>query len=256
MIHLADTHTHLYLPEFDHDRDEMVGRAVASNVVKLLMPNIDLSSVKAMLSAADKYKGICYPMIGLHPTSVGKNYTEQLEKLEEIFTNHKFIAIGEIGIDLYRDITHLKEQKEAFRRQVAFAMEKELPVVIHSRKSFHEIISVLGDFMGEKLKGVFHAFAGDVKDAEKAISMGFMIGIGGPLTYKNSGLVEIVKEVGAENIILETDSPYLTPVPYRGKRNESSYICIINQKLAEILGKTEEETASITYENSCRLFNI
>ena len=255
-MQLADTHTHLYLPEFDHDRDEMVGRAVASGVTRLLMPNIDLHSVDAMMHAADKYKGICYPMIGLHPTSVDPDYSEQLDKLEEIFTSNKFIAIGEIGIDLYWDVSHLKEQTEAFRRQVAFAVNKDLPVVIHSRKSFHEIINVLEEFRSKKLKGVFHAFSGDVKDAEKAVSMGFTIGIGGPLTYKNSGLAEIVKEVGAENIVLETDSPYLTPAPHRGKRNESSYICIINKKLAEILGKTEEETAFVTYRNSCRLFNI
>ncbi|OFY67784.1 MAG: hypothetical protein A2V64_03810 [Bacteroidetes bacterium RBG_13_43_22] len=253
---MADTHTHLYLPEFDSDRDEMIGRAVASDVVKLLMPNIDLHSVDAMLPAAEKYKGICFPMIGLHPTSVRKDYPDQLEKLEGLFAGHKFVAIGEIGVDMYWDLTYLKEQTEAFRRQVAFAIKTGLPVVIHSRKSFKEIIYVLDDFRGEKLTGVFHAFSGNLQDAEKAVSMGFRLGIGGPLTYKNSGLESIVKEIGIEHLILETDSPYLTPEPHRGKRNESSYICIINKKLAEILGKTEEETAAVTYENSCRLFNI
>jgi TatD DNase family protein len=255
-MQLADTHTHLYLPEFDPDRDEMIGRAVASNVVRLLMPNINVHTLDAMMSAADKYKGICYPMIGLHPTSVRSDYPEQIEKLEDIFRKHKFIAIGEIGIDLYWDVTHLKEQTEAFRKQVAFAINSGLPVVIHSRKSFPEIFSVLDEFRGQRLTGVFHAFSGDMKDAEKAAGMGFMLGIGGPLTYKNSGLVKIIQEIGIEHIVLETDSPYLTPVPHRGERNESSYICIINKKLAEILGMAEEETAAVTFENSCRLFNI
>lgn len=255
-MQLADTHTHLYLPEFDNDRDEMINRAVGSGVVKLLMPNIDVHSFDAMMAAAGNHKGICFPMIGLHPTSVKDDYLHQLEKLESRFEAHKFIAVGETGIDLYRDVTHLKEQKEAFRRQVSFAIEKDLPVVIHSRSSFNEIINVLDEFRGEKLKGVFHAFSGGMTEAEKAAGMGFMIGTGGPVTYKNSGLDKVVREIGLEHIILETDSPYLPPVPHRGKRNESSYICIINKKLAELLGKGEEETARVTFDNSCRLFNI
>jgi len=255
-MQLADTHTHLYLPEFDNDRDEMIQRAVAGGVVKLLMPNIDVHSADAMMDITSKYKGTCYPMIGLHPTSVKGDYLSQLETLEGISAEHKFIAVGEIGIDLYWDKTYIKEQMEAFRRQVNFAIRSVLPVVIHSRESFPEIFSVLDDFNGPGLKGVFHAFSGTLKDAEKAVGMGFKIGIGGPLTFKNSDLGKITEEIGIENIILETDSPYLAPVPYRGKRNESSYICIINKRLAEILNMTEEETASVTFENSCRLFNI
>jgi len=255
-MQLADTHTHLYLPEFDADRDEMISRAVESGVIRLLMPNIDVHSVDAMLSAAEKHRGICYPMIGLHPTSVRDDYLQQLEKLESLYVENKFIAVGEIGIDMYWDVSHLKEQKDAFRRQVQFAVDRELPVVIHSRNSFSEIIPLLDEFRERKPKGAFHAFSGDSRDAEKAIEMGFMLGIGGTLTYKNSGLADIVKEFGIEHVILETDSPYLTPAPYRGKRNESSYICIINKMLAEITCKTEEETAAVTYSNSCRLFNI
>jgi TatD DNase family protein len=255
-MQLADTHTHLYLPEFDPDRDEMIARAVGGDVVKLLMPNIDLHSVDRMIAAAEKHKGICYPMIGLHPASVRDDYIEKLEILEEIFRKHEFIAIGEIGIDMFWDVSHLKEQIEAFRRQIIFAISKGLPVVIHARKSFPEIFSVLDEFKGHELRGVFHAFSGNMEEAEKALLMGFKLGIGGPLTFKNSGLAEIVKEAGIEHIILETDSPYLTPDPYRGKRNESMYICIINRRLAEIIKMTEEETASITFENSCRLFNI
>ncbi len=255
-MQLADTHTHLYLPEFDNDRDDMIQRALANDVVKLLMPNIDVLSADAMLDIASKYKGTCYPMIGLHPTSVKRDYTSQLESLEILFTKHRFIAIGEIGIDLYWDKTFIKEQIEAFSRQVDFALRSELPVVIHSRESFREIFSVLENFRDKNLKGVFHAFSGTILDAEKAIRMGFKLGIGGPLTFKNSGLGKIVEEIGIEHIILETDSPYLAPVPYRGKRNESSYICIINKKLAEIFKITEEDSASVTFENSCRLFNI
>ena len=255
-MQLIDTHTHLYLPEFDPDRDEMVDRAVRSGVVKLLMPNININSAGPMHEASDRYKGTCYPMIGLHPTSVKDDYIIQLDKLLEFSSVNTYVAVGEIGIDLYWDRTHLNEQKEAMRRQVRFAIESDLPVVIHSRESFSEVYSVLDEFSGEKLTGVFHAFSGTLSDAARAIKMGFRLGIGGPLTFKNSGLDKIVRETGIEHIILETDSPYLTPVPHRGKRNESSYICIINRKLAEISGLDEEETASVTFKNSCNLFNI
>jgi len=253
---LIDTHTHLYLPEFDADRDEMVERAISSGVVKLLMPNIDIKSVDPMLSAAERYEGICHPMIGLHPTSVREDYLSQLDELERIATYYTFIAVGDIGIDLYWNTTFLKEQKITFRKQVEFSIRTGLPIVIHSRLSFPEVFSVLDEFSGENLKGVFHAFSGDLNDAIKATAYGFKLGIGGPLTFKNSGLDKVVKEIGLKHIILETDSPYLAPVPFRGKRNESSYICIINQKLAEVLGSSEEEVAAATFENSCRLFNV
>jgi TatD DNase family protein len=255
-MELIDTHTHLYLPEFDEDRDEMVNRAVSSGVVKLLMPNIDTDSVDRMLSAADRYKGICYPMIGLHPTSVKEDYREQLDKLESLTHEQDFIAIGEIGIDLYRDKTHFKEQREALKRQIAFAISSSLPVVIHSRESFPELFSVLEEFRGEALKGVMHAFSGNMQNAEKAVGMGFKLGIGGPLTFKNSRLTDITKEIGIEHIILETDSPYLAPVPFRGKRNESSYIGLVNKRLAEVIEMDEKEVARTTFETSCRLFRI
>jgi TatD DNase family protein len=255
-MQFIDTHTHLYLPEFDTNRDEVVKRAVNSGVMKMLMPNIDFQSVDLMLSAESRYPEICSPMIGLHPTSVKEDYLSQLDKLENLVTKHRFIAIGEIGIDLYWDKTFLKEQLAAFRRQIAFAIDKGLPVVIHSRESFPEVFSVLDEFERKGLRGVFHAFSGNIKDAEKAIGMGFKLGIGGIVTFKNSGLDKIVKETGPKNLILETDSPYLAPVPYRGKRNESSYICIINKKLAEIFGLSEEEVASIIFTNSTGLFNL
>jgi len=251
-----DTHTHLYLPEFDGDRDEVVNRAVSSGITKMLLPNIDINSVDQMLSVESRYRGICFPMTGLHPTSVREDYRYQLDILEELNSKHKFVAIGEIGVDLYWDKTYLKEQLLAFKRQVAFALDKKLPVVIHARESFPEVFSVLKEFEGSGLNGVFHAFAGSMDDAEKAIGMGFMLGIGGVVTFKNSGLDKIVKETGPESLILETDSPYLAPVPHRGKRNESSYIQIINKKLAEIFGMSQEVVASITFSNSSRLFML
>jgi len=255
-MHFIDTHTHLYLPEFDSDRDEVVNRAVGNGISKMLLPNVDIESVDKMLSAVMRYPGICYPMTGLHPTSVKQDYLSQLDMLENLLRRHKFVAIGEIGIDLYWDKTFLKEQLIAFRRQIAFASDNGLPVVIHSRDAFPEVFSVLDEFKGKALKGVFHAFSGNIKDAKRGIGMGLKLGIGGIVTFKNSGLDKIVRETGPENIILETDSPYLAPVPYRGKRNESSYICIINKKLADIFGMSEEETASITYSNSAELFNL
>jgi len=255
-MQFIDTHTHLYLPEFDTDRDEVVNRAVGNGISKMLLPNIDIQSVDQMLSAVTRYPGICYPMIGLHPTSVKEDYLSQLDKLEKLVTKHKFVAIGEIGIDLYWDKTFLKEQLISFRRQIAFALENGLPVVIHSRQAFPEVFSVLDKFKGKILNGVFHAFTGTLKDAERAINMGFKLGIGGILTFKNSGLDKIVRETGPDNLILETDSPYLAPVPYRGKRNESSYLCIINKKLADIFEISEEEIASEVYSNSVSLFNL
>jgi TatD DNase family protein len=255
-MQFIDTHTHLYLPEFDADRDEAVNRAVGNGIIKMLLPNIDMDSVNPMLAAVSRYPGICYPMVGLHPTSVKADYVSQLDKLEDLVAKYSFIAVGEIGIDLYWDKTFLKEQIIAFRRQIVFALKNSLPVVIHSRDSFPEVFSVLDEFEGKGLRGVLHAFTGTIKDAEKAIRMGFKLGIGGIVTFKNSGLDKIVKETGPGNLILETDSPYLAPVPFRGKRNESSYICIINKKLAEIYDMKEEEIASITYLNSTGLFKL
>ncbi len=255
-MQLIDTHTHIYLQEFDADRDEVIKRSVQNGVVKLLMPNIDNESVSRMLEVQNRYPGICYPMIGLHPTSVKENFESQLEKLESLTDNHKFWAVGEIGIDLYWDKSHLNEQITAIKRQVAFAIHKRLPVVIHSRDSFPEVFQALDEFKGSGLKGVFHAFTGTLQDAEKAVGMGFKLGIGGIVTFKNSGLDKVVRQAGLENIILETDSPYLAPVPYRGKRNESSYLCIINDKIAEIFGLSGEETASVTWSNSVQLFGM
>jgi TatD DNase family protein len=255
-MQLIDTHTHIYLPEFDADRDEVVKRALQSGVVKLLMPNIDVDSVYRMLQVENRFPGISYPMIGLHPTSVKDDFEPQLDKLENLSANYRFYAIGEIGIDLYWNQLHIDSQILAFKRQVAFAIQKGLPVVVHSRESFPEVFKALEEFRDSGVKGVFHAFTGSLNDAEKAVGMGFKLGIGGIVTFKNSELDKVVKHVGPENIILETDSPYLAPVPHRGKRNESSYLCIINNKIADIFGFTAEKTASIIWSNSVQLFSL
>ena len=255
-MQLIDTHTHFYLPEFDNDRDEAVERAIENKVIKLLMPNIDIYSVDAMIATEKRYKGICYSMIGLHPTSVKEDYLKQLDALEEKAAERPFIAIGEIGIDLYWDKTFIKEQINAFKRQVSLSLKYKLPVVIHSRDSFPVVFEALKEFEGSGIKGVFHAFTGDILNAEKAINMGFKLGIGGIITFKNSGLDAVVREIGIEDLILETDSPYLAPAPYRGKRNESAYISIINKKLSEILSIESDEAASKTYKNSVELFKL
>lgn len=255
-MNLIDTHTHIYLPEFDKDRDEVIERALESGVIKLLMPNIDQGSYPGMISAGNRYPGVCIPMIGLHPTSVKKDYRSQLEKIKSFATEHTYCAVGEIGIDLYWDKTHLNEQILAFREQAEYALSKNMPVVIHARESFGELFSALEEFRGSGLTGVFHAFTGNTEQAEKVIMMGFKLGIGGIVTFKNSVLDRIVKEAGVKNIVLETDSPYLAPSPFRGKRNESSYLCIINKKVADILGISEEEVASVTYSTSSELFGL
>ncbi|MFN8211409.1 MAG: TatD family hydrolase [Bacteroidales bacterium] len=255
-MQLIDTHTHLYLPEFDNDRDEAVKNAVASGVTHMMMPNIDIASVPAMMSAASRYPGICLPMIGLHPTSVKEDWKNQLDELVSLVPKNNFHAVGEIGIDLYWDKTFIKEQLEAFRIQIRLSLELKLPLVIHSRNAFPEIFSVLDEFKNEKLKGVFHAFSGDLPTAKKALSLGFRLGIGGIVTFKNSGLDKVVAETGPSDLILETDSPYLAPVPHRGKRNESAYICIVNRKLADIFNMEAYEIASITSKNSRELFNL
>jgi TatD DNase family protein len=256
MIQLVDTHTHLYLPEFDSDRDVVIRNAAAAGVTKLLMPNIDVASVGKMMSLEKMYPDLCYSMIGLHPTSVHTDYHDQLERIGHYLNGNRFIAIGEIGMDLYWDKTFVMEQTDAFKIQVRMAIDKGLPVVIHSREAFNEIFKSLEDFRGSGLKGVFHAFTGTVAQALEAIKMGFKIGIGGVVTFKNSGLELTIKEIGAENIVLETDSPYLAPVPHRGKRNESSYIRLINMKVAETLNRSFEDVAEITTANALELFSL
>ena len=253
---LIDTHTHLYLEEFDSDRGEMIARAVQTGVGKMLLPNIDSSSIDGMMRLCNSFPDHCYPMMGLHPTSVKENFEDELKIVDEWLERKKFIAIGETGIDLYWDQTFEKEQELVFRHQINLAKKYKLPIVIHSRNSFNELFAVLEKHISPELTGVFHCFSGNLDQAEKIIEMGFLLGIGGVITFKNSGLDKVIDEMNLDQIILETDAPYLAPVPYRGKRNESAYIKIVAEKIALIKNMTIEAVADITTENARRLFKI
>ncbi len=255
-MQFIDTHSHLYLPEFDKNRDEVINRAIRKGISKICLPNIDTRSIKPMMDLVNKYPDFCFPMIGLHPTSVRKNYRDVLKKVQEHLLKENFIAIGEIGIDLYWDKTYIKEQKKAFREQITLAIDNHLPVVIHIRESFDEVFQILDDFKPDYPKGIFHSFTGNLYQANRAIAMGFKLGIGGIVTFKNSGLDKVVKDIDPKHIVLETDSPYLAPVPKRGKRNESSYLVFTAQKIAELHNITIEKIAEITTQTATKLFKL
>jgi len=254
---LIDTHTHLFLEHFDKDREEVIKDSIKNGVQKLFIPNIDSSTTKQVVKMGKDYPNICYPILGLHPTSVKENYKEELEDLEHWLAKEKFYGIGETGIDLYWDKTFIKEQEEAFRYQINLAKQTELPLIIHSRESFDEIFSIIDELNDDRLKGIFHSFTGSIEQAEKILSYkGFKIGIGGIVTFKNSGLADVVAKIGLEHLVLETDSPYLAPAPNRGKRNQSSYLTLIAQKIADVYHVDMETVAKITTENAKKLFQI
>ena len=253
---LIDTHTHLYLNAFDDDRDAMVERAIASGVKYMFLPNIDSSSVRGMHTLCERFPENCFPMMGLHPTSVKDNFRKELAQVEKALDEHTYYGVGETGIDLYWDKTYYREQVEAFNRQIDLALEYGLPLVIHARESFTEIFRVLENRDINGLRGVFHCFTGTMEEAERAVRLGFMLGIGGVLTYKNSGLDKVVAELGIKHLILETDAPFLPPVPHRGKRNESAYVIHVADRLSEVLGRTIQEVAEATTSNACKLFNL
>lgn len=253
---LIDTHAHTYLKEFDHDRKESIERAISAGVQKILLPNIDSTSIDDMLKLSSEFPEICLPMMGLHPTSVDENYEFELNLVETWLKKQKFIAIGEIGMDLYWDKTFVEQQKICFKHQLELANKYNLPVAIHIRKAFDETFAVLKQLNQAKFSGVFHCFGGDLRQAHKAIEAGFYLGIGGVVTYKNAGLQEVIKEIPLENLVLETDAPFLTPVPHRGKRNESSYLQNIAEKIAEIKNISAEKVGEITSENANKLFKL
>jgi TatD DNase family protein len=253
---LTDTHTHLYYETDDIKRAELIERCKENSVTRLFLPNVDRSSLPLVTSLVHSFPDICFPMRGLHPCSVKADWEDELRAIKAAVNNQKIVAIGEIGIDLYWDKALLKEQTEAFRQQVAWAKVLKLPIVIHCRDAFNEVFEVLKSEQDEHLRGIFHCFTGTLEQANKVIDLGFYLGIGGVVTYKNAGLDKIVTEIGLEHIVLETDSPYLTPVPHRGKPNESSYLIYIAQKVAE-LHKTDLETvANVTTENSKLVFGV
>ena len=254
---LIDTHTHLYSSQFDQDREEVIQQSINNGVDKFLLPNIDKSSIQGMLSLQQKFPMNCYAMMGLHPCSVDQNWEQELEEIKTLLQKERIVAIGEIGIDLYWDKTYVEQQKEAFTRQISWAKEMNLPIVIHARDSFSEIYSVLDQVNDERLMGVFHCFTGSAEDVSKIQSYGgFKFGIGGVLTFKKSGLDEVVKNIPIEEILLETDAPYLAPTPHRGKRNESTYLPLIASKLSDISEISEQEVARITSQNAMELFRL
>ncbi|NOQ23979.1 MAG: YchF/TatD family DNA exonuclease [Bacteroidales bacterium] len=255
-MQFIDTHTHLFLPEFDDDRNKVIVNAKENGVEKILLPNVDGTTTDSLLDLASKYPDFCYPMMGLHPTSVKENFKEELENVEHWLQQRKFYAIGEIGMDLYWDKTYKIQQEKAFRYQIDLAKKYDLPIVIHARESFDEIFEIMDDVIDDKLFGVFHAFTGTDNQAKRIIEWGFKIGIGGIVTFKNSGLNEVVHNIDINHIVLETDSPYLSPVPKRGKRNESANITHIAEKIAEIKNITLREVAEKTTFNANQLFNL
>ncbi|NND61946.1 MAG: TatD family hydrolase [Flavobacteriaceae bacterium] len=253
---LTDTHTHLYSEAFDEDRIEMMQRAFEVGVKRFFIPAIDSTYTEAMFELEKNYPEEVHLMMGLHPTSVKENYKEELAHVESLFEERKFIAVGEIGIDLYWDTSTLEIQKEAFRRQIKLAKKYQLPIVIHCRESFDEIFEVLETEKDDQLFGIFHCFTGTVEQAKKAIGFNMKLGIGGVVTFKNGKIDTFLNEIDIKHIVLETDSPYLSPVPYRGKRNESSYLSLVCKKVAELYNISEEEVARITTENSKEVFGI
>jgi len=254
---LTDTHTHLYSEQFNDDIHTVIQNSIDKGITRLFLPNIDSTSIDGMMKLGTDYPNNCFPMMGLHPTSVGENYKEELALVEDWMSKQKFCAIGEIGIDLYWDKTHLKEQQEAFRFQIELAKKYDLPFVIHCRDAFEEIFEILDELNDDKMRGIFHCFTGTVEQANHVINYGgFKIGIGGVVTFKNSGLDKVVEQLDLAHLVLETDSPYLAPTPFRGKRNESTYLYTIAEKVADIYNISIEEVSKITTENSKQVFGF
>jgi len=255
-VKIIDTHTHLYSNQFKLDVDDVIAKAKENGVKKFIFPAIDSSHYDSMHALKKKYSDDIYLMSGLHPTDVKKNYKDELDFVVNSLKSHNYVAIGEIGIDLYWDKTYLKEQQDAFRFQIKLAVKNDLPIVIHCRESFDEIFEILEEQNCDKLRGVFHCFTGNIDQANKAIGLGFLLGIGGVVTFKNGGIDKFINQIDLKHIVLETDSPYLAPVPFRGKRNESSYIIYVLEKLSELYQLPREKIASITTNNAEKMFSL
>ena len=253
---ITDTHAHLYSEEFDQDRPEMMQRAILNGVTRFFIPAIDSNHTQSMYELEKNYPENIFLMMGLHPTYVKENYLEELQHVEKELAKRKFYAIGEIGIDLYWDKTHLKEQQFAFRKQIQLAKQYKLPIVIHCREAFDAIFEILEEEKSENLFGIFHCFTGTYEQALQATSYNMKLGIGGVVTFKNGKIDQFLNKIDLKHIVLETDSPYLAPIPYRGKRNESSYLINVVNKLAEIYGMMPQDVARITTENSKITFSI
>lgn len=252
-----DTHSHLFSEEFNNDRALVIERAKDAGVKCIVLPNIDSSSIQALMQTANEFPDYCFPTMGLHPTSVKENMEQEIKIVEHTLANHKFYAIGEIGIDLYWDKTYLEQQKIAFRHQLQLAKKHNLPVIIHSRNSFDEIFEIVDQEIDSSLKGVFHSFSGDLNQLKHIQEYkSFYIGLGGVVTYKNGGVDKLIPHMDLSKVLLETDSPYLTPVPHRGKRNESAYIQYVATKIADLLGLQGDDIANTTTLNAIELFGF
>jgi TatD DNase family protein len=255
MQHFTDTHAHIYHDDFLADRADMLNRCTEQKIGKIYMPNVDHTSIDAMLELESRSEGMCFPMMGLHPCSVKKDFERELYLVEDWLSKRSFSAVGEIGTDLYWDKTFFEQQKEAFIIQVNWAKKYGLPIVIHCRESIDETIALVESLKDDNLTGIFHCFTGDLKQAERIIALDFYLGIGGVVTFKNSGLDKVIPEVSLKRIVLETDSPYLAPVPHRGKRNEPAYIPLVANKIATLKRITIEEVQDVTTENASKLFD-
>lgn len=253
---MIDTHCHLYLEEFSNDLEACLKRAEEAGVSRICLPVLDKNHFFSMEELEHQYPDRCFAMIGLHPCYVRQNYREELDFIQEQLSRRKFVAIGEIGLDYYWDRQYDDLQMICFREQIALAKKYGLPIVIHSRSSMEATLQVLREEKGEELRGIFHCFSGGYDEAMEVIACGMLLGIGGVVTYKNAGLAEVVARIPLEHLVLETDAPYLTPVPFRGKRNESSYLKYIVEKIADVKGVTVEEVALITTANAVRLFGL
>lgn len=252
-MEFVDTHAHIYSHKFDDDPG-VFSRSFEAGVQRIYMPNVDAASIDRMLKVESEYPGKCFAMMGIHPCSVDAGFEHELRVAEDWFSRRDFVAVGEIGIDLYWDKTYFEQQQEAFKIQCQWAMERKLPVVIHCRESMEETIGLVESLENEHLTGVFHCFTGSVEQARRILDLGFFLGIGGVSTFKNSGLDSVLAAVGIERVVLETDAPYLAPVPHRGKRNEPSYIPLIAARVAEVTGESPEGVAQLTTRNANSLF--
>lgn len=252
----VDTHSHIYSSEFSLDRDEVIARALSVGIDRIVLPNIDSSSLKPMLDLSDTNPGLFFPLIGLHPTSIKEDFKKELQIMEYWLGKRKFYGIGEIGIDLYWDKSFLEEQIEAFRIQIGWAKKAQLPIVIHVRDSFTEVFEVLREEYISELKGVFHSFTGNIDQAKEVTDLGFKIGVNGIVTFKKSGMDEVMKQIDLKHLVIETDSPWLAPAPHRGRRNECSYLTNIADRLAVLHNTSIKEIARITTLNAQELFGL
>lgn len=253
---MIDTHCHLYADEFDADIDTIIQRAEIAGVTKFYLPGIDSNAIPAMLSLEERYPGKCIAMMGLHPCYVKENYQDELAIVEKWLSKRRFSAIGEIGLDYYWDQTFAKEQVQVFKQQIEWSIQYELPIAIHTRNAMQETIRMIQEYVPKGVRGIFHCFGGSYETAQEVIQAGFYLGIGGVITYKKAGLAEVLERIDLEHIVLETDAPYLTPVPFRGKRNESSYLTHILAKLAAIKNCSVDEVAAITTANAEKIFGL